>query len=68
MTISSLNHDPLLTRQEAAEYIGVSAETLAVWHCTRRYRLPVVKIGSRAKYRKSDLDAFIARRTIGGEE
>jgi len=54
----------LLTRREAAEYLGVTAETLAVWHCTKRYPIPVVKIGRLAKYRKSDLDAFIQSRVI----
>ncbi|MCA9803865.1 MAG: helix-turn-helix domain-containing protein [Cyanobacteria bacterium HKST-UBA02] len=54
----------LLTRREAAEYLGVAPETLAVWHCTKRYPLPVVKIGRLAKYRKSDLDAFIESRTV----
>jgi excisionase family DNA binding protein len=55
----------LLTRREAAAYLGVTPETLAVWHCTRRYPIPVVKIGKLAKYRKSDLDAFIESRVIG---
>lgn len=56
----------LLSRKEAAAYLGVTPETLAVWHCTKRYSLPLVKIGRLAKYRKSDLDIFISKRTIGG--
>ena len=52
----------LLTRAQAATYLGVSPRTLAVWKCTGRYDLPVVKLGLRiVRYRKSDLDAFIAR-------
>lgn len=54
----------LLTRREAAAYLGVTPETLAVWASTRRYALRFVKIGRLAKYRKSDLDAFINSRTI----
>lgn len=50
----------LLTRREAADYLGVSEQTLAIWKCTGRYKLPYVKIGRLVKYRKSDLDAFIA--------
>ena len=57
----------LLTRKEAADYLGVAVRTLAVWKSTGRYNLPVVKIGRLAKYRKADLDAFIARRTVGGD-
>lgn len=54
----------LLTRKEAAEYIGVSPETLAVWKCTGRYSLPCVMIGRLPRYRKSDLDAWIVLRTV----
>lgn len=54
----------LLTRKEAAEYIGVSPETLAVWKCTGRYNLPCVMVGRLPRYRKFDLDAWIASRTV----
>ena len=50
----------LMTRKEAAAYLGVSEITLAIWCSTRRYNLRVYKIGRLAKYKKSDLDAFIA--------
>ncbi len=56
----------LLTRKQAAKYLGVSEQTLAVWKCTKRYALPVVKVGRLAKYRKSDLDDFITGRIWGG--
>lgn len=54
----------LLTRQEAAEVLRVKPQTLAVWAVTQRYGLPYVKVGRKAMYRLSDLDAFIARRTV----
>ena len=54
----------LLSRKEAAAYLGVAEQTLAVWKCLRRYSVPCVKIGRLAKYRKSDLDAFIQSRTV----
>jgi len=57
----------LLSREQAAVYLGVSPRTLAVWKSTGRYNLPVVKIGRYAKYRKVDLDAFIQRNRYGGE-
>ena len=56
----------LLSRKEAAAYLGVAEQTLAIWKTTGRYSLPVVKIGRLAKYRKSDLDAFIACRVQAG--
>lgn len=57
--------DRLLTRKEAADYIGLeNAGTLAVWHSTKRYKLPLIKVGSRVRYRKSDLDKFLECRLI----
>jgi excisionase family DNA binding protein len=58
----------LLTRKEAAEYLGIKPHTLDVWACTRRYNLRFIKVGRLAKYRKEDLDEFLARRTINGKE
>lgn len=52
----------LLPRQAAAR-IGVTAGTLSIWRCTGRYDLPYVKAGSRVRYRASDVEAFIQRRT-----
>ncbi len=54
----------LLTRKQAAEYLGITPRTLAVWACVKRYGLPYVKIGRLVKYRRSDLDSFIEHRTI----
>jgi len=56
----------LCTREQAAEYLGVKPQTLAVWLSTRRYRLPVVKVGSLVRYRLSDLERFLESRTVGG--
>jgi excisionase family DNA binding protein len=59
----------MLTTKEAAEYLGVKPQTLSVWRCTHRYGLPAVKIGRCLRYRKSDLDKFIERRSNGfGDE
>jgi hypothetical protein len=52
---------PLLSRKQAALYLGVSEQTLAIWKCTGRYNLPTVKIGRLVKYRQADLDHFINR-------
>ena len=59
--------NPLLSRDQAAKYLGVKTTTLNVWSCTKRYNLAFVKIGRLCKYRLSDLDAFIARNVVGGE-
>lgn len=59
-----INQDPLLSRREAAKYLGIAEKTLAMWASTKRQKLPMIKIGSRAKYRKSVLDAFISAHEI----
>ncbi len=56
----------LLTRKEAADYLGVAENTLSVWASEGRYRLPYIKVGRLVKYRLSDLREFIARNTQGG--
>lgn len=66
-TISRRQSD-LLSREEAAEYLGVSPKTLATWACTKRYPLPVVKLGRAVKYRVADLEKFIESRTVGTPE
>ena len=60
--------DPLYPPKEAAGYIDVTERTLSVWRCTGRYGIPFVKVGRLVRYRKSALDAFLSRRTVGGEE
>ncbi|HUT89811.1 MAG TPA: helix-turn-helix domain-containing protein [Thermoguttaceae bacterium] len=54
---------PLLSRDDAAAYLGIHTQTLALWASCGRYDLPFAKIGRRAMYRKADLDEFIERRT-----
>jgi excisionase family DNA binding protein len=54
----------LLTPNQVAEILGVDVDTLNVWRCTRRYKLPYVKTGRLVRYRLSDLNQFIESRTI----
>jgi|APCry1669189534_1035231.scaffolds.fasta_scaffold00864_11 excisionase family DNA binding protein len=54
---------PLLSRREAAEFLGIRESTLAVWHATNRYPLPVIKVGRLARYRRDDLEHFLDQRT-----
>ncbi|MCJ7544219.1 MAG: helix-turn-helix domain-containing protein [Phycisphaerae bacterium] len=55
----------LLSRREAAEYLGLKPQTLATWRVTGRYNLPVVKVGRSVRYRVADLEKWIAARTVG---
>lgn len=54
----------VLSAVQAAAYLGVAVNTLEVWRCTKRYNLPYIKVGARVKYRKADLDAWLAARTV----
>jgi excisionase family DNA binding protein len=60
-----LDKPSLLTREAAAEYLGIQAQTLAAWASAKRYSLPYIKIGRCVRYRKRDLDRFLAARTVG---
>lgn len=56
----------LLTAKQAADLLGVSKQTLAVWRCEGRYDLRYVKVGACVRYRRSDLEKFLEQRTLGG--
>lgn len=58
----------LISPKETAQILGVSVETLSQWRHHKRYNLPYVKSGSRVRYRKEDIEAFIAARTKGGRD
>ncbi|WP_077920560.1 helix-turn-helix domain-containing protein [Spirosoma sp. 209] len=53
--------ETLLDRKEAARYLRISPNTLAVWDCTKRYDLKPLKVGRSVRYRRSELDKFIER-------
>ena len=56
----------LLTASETADYLGVQAQTLAVWRSAKRYPdLPYVKVGNSVRYRMADLERWLASRTVG---
>jgi excisionase family DNA binding protein len=67
-TATPRRQSDLISRDEAAAYLGVSPKTLATWHCRKRYALPVVKLGRSVKYRVSDLEKFIESRVTGAQE
>ncbi len=57
--------DKLLTPEEVANILGVSANTLNVWRCTKRYNLPYIKLGRSIRYRYEDVQHFIKEREVG---
>lgn len=53
---------------QAAEYLGISPTTLSIWRCTKRYAIPYIRVGNRIRYRKEDLDAWLASRAVGATQ
>ncbi|TMQ76812.1 helix-turn-helix domain-containing protein [Candidatus Accumulibacter phosphatis] len=65
MTIQSIIEatSELVDDKTAAEILGIKASTLCVWRSTGRYNLPFIKVGRSVRYRRSDLGAWLERRT-----
>lgn len=50
----------LLTTEQAARYLGVSASFLAKARISAKPDIPHTKIGASVRYRRSDLETFVA--------
>lgn len=57
-----LTPDGLLTPEQAGQVLGLSVKTLAAWRSTGRQALPFIRCGARIRYRRADLDAWLADR------
>lgn len=53
----------LLDEKAAALFLDNSPGTLSVWRSTGRYNLPFIKIGRNVRYRRTDLIAWLEKRT-----
>lgn len=54
----------LMTNQEAATYLGTTVDSLNSMRCSGRILIPFVRLGSRIRFRKKDLDAWIEQNTV----
>lgn len=65
MTIQSIIEATreLVDDKTAAQILGIKPSTLGVWRSTGRYALSFVKVGRSVRYRRSDLDAWLEKRT-----
>ena len=61
-TDARLRPSEMIAEKDAADVLGIAPGTLSVWRSTGRYALPFVKIGSRVRYRRSDLQAWLDSR------
>lgn len=53
----------LLDEKAAAAVLDVKPGSLSVWRSTGRYSIPFLKIGSKVRYRRSDLENWLESRT-----
>lgn len=57
-----LSPSDLLTPDQVAATLGLSHRTLAAWRSSRRSELPWLKVGSRIRYRRQDVAAWLESR------
>ena len=64
-----LFENELVNEKEAASILDLAPGTLSVWRCTKRYKIPFIKVGRLVRYRRSELDTWLESRTqdVGGE-
>jgi excisionase family DNA binding protein len=53
----------LFSADEAAAYLRLKPQTLAIWRSTNRYGIPYRKCGRLVRYDRADLDRWLASRT-----
>jgi excisionase family DNA binding protein len=49
-----------LNTQEAATLLGLKPQTLHLWRSAGRYNLPFVRLGRAVRYRREDIEQFVA--------
>lgn len=50
----------LMTQKETAAYLGTTVGSLNTWRATGKHKIPYIIWGRSIRYRKEDLDAWIA--------
>jgi excisionase family DNA binding protein len=54
----------LMDTAEVAAYLGIKPGTLDTWRCTKKVKIPYIKIGSNVRYRLSDVEAFVEKSRV----
>lgn len=67
MSITRTNPEPLFSTDEAARFLGLSSGTLRNLRSQRRGPKYVRVLERRVKYRRADLDRYLAQRLIDPE-
>lgn len=59
------NKENLLTTEDAAKILGMAEQTLRIWRMVSKGP-SYIRINRYIRYRREDLDEFVAKRTVGG--
>ena len=51
--------DELLTRKDLAQIFKVTEQTVVLWEKAKMF--PALRLGSRVRYRRADVDGFITK-------
>lgn len=57
--VSTSGYPPYMNKKETAKYVGVSYKTFDKW--ADEVKLPFVKIGNVTRYKRSEVDSFLAK-------
>lgn len=59
-------HQPLLTTAQAAALLNLHPVSLRTARSKKKLNLPYVRVGGAIRYRREDIEAFIATNREGG--
>ena len=54
----------LFTTAQAAEYLGIKESTVNNWRCLGTFKVPYAKVGGLIRYRREDLDKWVAENLV----
>lgn len=57
--------DPLIRPADVAQELRVSTRTLKTWRKRTPWELPFVMVGRRVFYRRSSIEGYLTRHTVG---
>ena len=60
----ALQTHALLTREQAAAYLGLKPQTLASWVVRHIQGPPFIKVGRSVRYRRTDLDRWLDSQVV----
>lgn len=61
-----LDKPDMMTAKQAAEYLGIKVQTMALWRCKKMYDLAYIRVGGKIFYQKSVIDEWVKSRSSNG--